>query len=106
MKPKDIKLMKWYKIKNNIFYPNFYAQKIHKPKSIDKKINKFMVEGVHVSSHIQCLDFGLIKYIPASDLIKTDQPSPTDHRAASGDVANQMPDDTRSGASGCSTAGE
>ena len=81
MRPNDIKPMTWYKIKNNIFYPNFYARKIHKPKAVDKSINKYLVEGVHVSSHVQCLDFGIIKYIPATDLVRADQPpNPSNQR--------------------------
>jgi hypothetical protein len=81
MKPKDIKENTWYKIKGNVFYPYFYAKRLHMPKSVDKRINTYLVEGVHVSNHPPSLDFGLIKYIPPMNLIKYEcLPNAQDHR--------------------------
>lgn len=82
MKPNDIKENKWYKFKGNIFHPYFYARRIHKPKSVDKGINSYLVEGVHVSGLVAKLEFGIIKYIPAVKLMKCEcLPNPSDQRA-------------------------
>ncbi len=77
MRPSDIKENTWYKIKGNISYPFFYAKKLHKPKAVEKGINTYLVEGVHVSNNLPSLEFGLIKYIPPSKLIEYEGPPNT-----------------------------
>jgi hypothetical protein len=74
MKPKDIKVDTWYKIKGNVFYPYFYAKRLHRPKSVVKSVNAYLVEGVHVSGHPPSLDFGLIKFIQPMNLVRYDIP--------------------------------
>lgn len=74
MNSKNIKEGTWYRIKNDLNYPHFLAKKLHKPGTVIASCRSFLVEGIHVSSHVQDDSIGIVRYFRPSNLIETTQP--------------------------------